>query len=194
MVRRKYEEFGTHLSGVRLKVVKGAKVDIPPGTIEGLIEEGRILVQTRNEIRRLREKEKAQKDTIVRMVIPYPGWVGVVTPEFPVLVYKREPLILDREILKETLGPHYHSVVKEDLILTIPLGVINGVVITAEQVLEIITKGLIELGLSRSNVQKIVEIKIALDVNQEKLEEGARKGKWRLPRVEEEPTYVVKTK
>lgn len=185
--KERFETLPTHLPGIQLRVRPGTKLDILRKTIEGLYQLAKEFAKTKWQIKDLTAQKELKREEIIKVVKEHEGLRGLVSEveKFILTVFPKEIISWNRDILKESLGAAYFSVVREDLLINIaiPIGfVTEKEIVISEEVMTAVLRGaLINLGITEEDLAKIIRSEIRLSPDKKKLTAMINQGQVKLP-------------
>src|SRR3989344_64286 len=183
--RERFALFGTHLPGISLRVAPGIDLDILRKTTEKLASLAREYAGRYFRIKELDSEQQTVSGEIKALAQAHEGLRGIQSEEdnFVLNVFPRESVAFDPELLRESLGVAYSSLVHEDYVVSIsvPSGLPTETGPVDSQLLnQVLTQALIDLGLKREDLGKIMEKKVIQRVDEKTLEEMIKNGKVSL--------------
>lgn len=166
---------------IEFRVVKGTKIEIPREVAQSFYDRSRKMVKSKEKVEAESEIQKEQKDGLIKLVEAINGLRGVRSAlpddQFSLLVVSEESEEWDRDLLKASLGVLYDSLVSEELVvnLTIPVKVTDEATLKQG-----IIKLLTDLKVPVEDVEKVMETKVDLRIDVEKIDDLIGKGKVTL--------------
>lgn len=175
----------THLPGVFLRTEPGIKVDILRKTIGKLYDLAGAYAKRKFRMDKLGGQQKEADSEIKELAQTYEGLRGIQSEEdkFVLSVFPRKSVTFDNQLLKESLGIAYSSVVHEDLVVSIavPAGFQTERGPVQEELLhQVLTQALLDLGLKDVDLEKIMGTKVQQRVDEKTLEEMIKSGRVKL--------------
>lgn len=177
--RRKKETYDvvpTYIEGVALRVEAGVgeKLDILKKTIGRLAIVGADFAARKARLKELTKQQEEPEEEIKGIAQTHEGLRGVQSEldNFKLNVFPRPSITWNVELLKESLGIVYPSVVSEDLAvsISIPLGYkTKKGPLDSELLQEALIKGLVGLGLPKAELGLIVDPQVVPRVDEAKL-------------------------
>ena len=173
--RERFVKVPTHIPGVSLRAEPGVEVDILKKTIEELAPLARDHASRYFQIGELQIQQRESDKELKTSAQTHEGLRGVQSEEdnFVVSVFPRDSVRWDHQLLKESTGIAYSSVVHQDLVVSIsvPLGFQTEKGPIEDQLLrQVLTQALIDLGLKESDLQKIMDVNVVQRVDEKTLE------------------------
>jgi len=184
--KERFETFPTHLDGIQLRREPDVELDILRRTTEELYDLAKKYSRNKWEIDGLAEAQALGREQILKIVQETKGLRGLISEKdnFVLTTFPSEKVSYDRYLLRQSLQISYSAIVREMLVVSIfvPVGSITTKGITiSEEILEgAIKKALIDLGISEEELPKVMNQRINLDVNEEKLDKMIDQGKVKL--------------
>lgn len=183
--KRPYDIVPTRIDGVSLRAEAGTDLDILRKTIGHLAVASAEYAVRKSQIGELAEQQKAPENKIKGIAMDTDGLRGIQSEpgNFILDVFPRDTVIWNREVLKESLGMAYSSVVSEDLLAAvhIPSGIeTNQGPLTTELMQAALIKGLVDLGLPEAQLSMIIDPQVVLTVNEAKLADMIAGGRVQL--------------
>jgi len=184
--KERFETFPTHLEGIQLRREPDVELDILRRTTEELYELAKKYSGVKWEMDRLAEAQALGRDQILKIVQKTEGLRGLISEKdnFVLTTFPSEKVSYDRYLLRQSLEISYPAIVREMLVVSIfvPVGFVTKTGVTiSEEILEgTIKKALIGLGISEEELPKVMDQRINLDVNEEKLNKMIGQGKVKL--------------
>jgi hypothetical protein len=180
-----YETRPTHVEGLDLRIEKGHDPQLLRRNIGKLATSGRLLAKSRAQIARLTDRQKNPKDVIKDMAVSHPGLHGFVSEKdhLSLTVYPTHKITWNAELLKDSLGVAYSTVVGEDLVTTVsvPLGhETSKGPLTSKKVETALKAGMRRLGFSQDEIPSILQTELVLRVDEAKLGELITSGQVTL--------------
>lgn len=171
----------THIPGVSLRTEPGFDVDILKETIEKFHALAKGYFSRKLKIDKLTDQQKEPDGEIKALVQTHEGLRGIRSEpdNFVLSVLPRDSVTYDPQLLKESLGIAYSSVVHEDLVVAIsaPLGFQTEKGPLGKELLhQVLTQALLDLGLTQENLDKIMSEETVQRVDNKTLEEMIEKG------------------
>src|SRR3990167_8256148 len=119
--RERFKIIGTHIPGISLRAVPGIDLDILRKTTEKLAS---LAKEYRGRYFRIKELDSEQQTVsgeIKALAQAHEGLRGIQSEEdnFVLNVFPRERVTFDPELLRESLGVAYSSLVHEDYVVSI---------------------------------------------------------------------------
>lgn len=175
----------THLPGVSLRTEPGFEVDILKKTVEQLYGLAKGFVKRKFQIDELTVEQRQPDQEIKNLAKTHEGLRGIRSEpdNFVLSVLPRDSVTYDPQLLKESLGIAYSSVVHEDLVVAIsaPVGFQTERGPLREELLDrVLTQALLDLGLTQENLDKIMSKKTVQRVDEKTLEKMIEDGKVTL--------------
>lgn len=182
------ERFATILSGipgVSLRYEPGVEPDILRRTIGAFYETAKKHAARYFQIKDIQDQQKGSEAEIKTLAQTNEGLRGIQSEEdnFTLNVFPRDSVTWDPQLLRESLGVAYSSVVHEDLIfaISIPAGHQTEKGPIQEEILkEALMATLLNLGLSEEDLTKIMETRVQQRIDEKTLEDMIQKGKVSL--------------
>lgn len=183
--KERFATVETHLPGVSLRTEPHMEVDILKKTIGKLYNLARAYAERKFQINELGDQQKEADSEIKGLVQTHEGLRGVQSEEdnFVLSVFPKESVSFNPKLLKESLGIAYSSVVHEDLVVSIavPAGFQTEKGPVQEKLLhQVLTQALLDLGLRKVDLKKIMETKVQQRVDEKTLEAMIKGGKVEL--------------
>jgi len=180
--KERFETSPTHLEGIQLRREPDVELDVLRRTTEELYELAKKYSGIKWEMDRLAEARVLGREQILKIVKETKGLRGIISEKdnFVLTTFPSEAVSYDRYLLRQSLQISYPAIVREMLVVSIfvPVGFVTekGVTISEEIMEETIKKALIGLGISEEELPKVMNQKINLDVNEEKLNKMISQG------------------
>lgn len=184
--KERFETSPTHLEGIQLRREPDVELDILRRTTEELYELAKKYSGIKWEIDRLTEDRAFRREQILKIVQETKGLRGLISEKdnFVLTTFPSEKVSYDRYLLRQSLQISYPAIVREILVVSIfvPIGFVTekGVIISEEILERTIKKALIYLGISEEELPKVMNQKINIDVDEEKLNKMISQGKVKL--------------
>jgi hypothetical protein len=170
MAEREYENVQTGIPEVELRMIKGAKIEVPEDIIRLFYESAKAYAKTKDAMRAQAVEQKMRHEQLVKYVKAITGLRGVRSEpdDFNLLVIDKEALSWDQALLKASLGPVYSALVSEELVttITIPPGVT-----TEEELRSGLLELLAKLKVEPADIPKLLEIEVQLRIDTEKIDD-----------------------
>jgi len=185
--KERFETLSTHLPGIQLRIEPGIQPDILRKTIEGLYQQAKEYAKTKFQIDDLTDQQAPRKEEIVGVAKGHEGLRGLSSEEdnFILTVIPRESIIWNRDVLKESMGIAYSAVTREALAVnvSIPVGFVTEkeITISEEVMAKAIGEALINLGISKEDLAKVVRQEVNISLDEKKLTEMITEGQIDLP-------------
>lgn len=175
----------THLPGVSLRTEPGFDVDILRSTIEKFYALAKDYARRKFQIDKLTAAQKAPDSEIKGLAVSHEGLRGIKSEsdKFVLSVLPRDSLTWDHKLLRESLGIAYTSVVHEDLVIAIsvPAGFPTERGPIQEELLhQVLTQSLLDIGLPKDGLDKIMSTKVEQRIDEKTLEQMIQSGKVSL--------------
>jgi len=184
--KERFETFPTHLEGIQLRREPDIELDILRRTTEELYELAKKYSGIKWEMDRLAEAQALGRYQILKIVKKTEGLRGLISEKdnFVLTTFPSKKVSYDRDLLRQSLNISYSAITREMLVVSIfvPVGFVTktGVTISEEIMEETIKKALIGLGIPEEELPKVMNQRISLDVNEEKLNQMINQGKVKL--------------
>jgi len=170
MAEREYENTPTGTPGVELRMIKGTKPEVPGDIIRLFYEAAKEYTNTKDAIKVQAAEQKTRHEQLVKYVKAITGLRGVRSEpdDFTLLVIDKEEVSWDQALLKVSLGQVYPSLVSEELVTTI---IIPPGVTTEEELCKGLLELLAKLKVQAADIPKLLETKVRLRIDTEKIDE-----------------------
>jgi len=183
--RERFATVETHLPGVLLRTEPYMEVDILKKTIGKLYNLARAYAERKFRINELGDQQKEADSEIKGLAQNHEGLRGIQSEKdnFVLSVFPREIVTFDDQLLEKSLGIAYSSVVHRHLVISIavPAGFQTEKGPVQEKLLhQVLTQALLDLGLRKVDLKKIMETRVQQRVDEETLEEMIKGGKVKL--------------
>jgi len=184
--KERFETFPTELPGVQLRIEPGIKLDILRKTTKSFYQLAKQFAEVKFQIDDLTEQQDPRREEIIGVAKEHEGLRGLTSEEdnFVLTVIPREKIIWNRELLKESLGIAYSAVTKEDLAvnISVPVGFLTekGITISEEVMAKAIAKALVNLGISKEDLAKVMRQEVNINLDEEKVSEMVSQGRVEL--------------
>lgn len=184
--KERFEASSTHLPGIQLRVEPGVQLDILRQTIDNFYNWAKEFAKTDFRINHLADQQKIRKEEIIGVAKGHEGLRGLKSEKdnFILTVIPRESIIWNRDVLKESMGIAYPAVTREALAVnvSIPVGFVTekGITISEEVMAKAIGEALIDLGISREDLAKVVRQEVNISLDEKKLTEMITQGQVEL--------------
>jgi hypothetical protein len=183
--RTDYELLPTEVEGLSLRVERGKNPQLMKRNLGRLATSGRMVARLRGQISRHQAREEEKKEVIKDLARAHDGLRGFTSEadNLSTTVYPSHKLGFVREKLQEMLGAAYPALVGEELLatITVPLGNETPYgTLSSEMVRAGLMGTLSGLGFPESDIEKILDIKIGLRVDEAKLGEMVANGQVQL--------------
>ena len=184
--KERFETFPTELPGVQLRIEPGIKLDILQRTIGSFYQLAKQFAEVKFQVDNLTEQQEPRREEIIGVAKEHEGLRGLTSEEdnFVLTVIPREKIIWNRELLKESLGIAYSAVTKEDLAvnISVPVGFLTekGITISEEVMAKAIAKALVNLGISKEDLAKVMRQEVNINLDEEKVSEMVSQGRVEL--------------
>ncbi|MEO8105152.1 MAG: hypothetical protein ABI602_02340 [Candidatus Saccharibacteria bacterium] len=183
--KQPYDVVPTRIEGVSLRAEAGTDLDILRKTIGRLAVASAEYAVRKSQLGELAEKQKIPEKEIKGIAMVTEGLRGIQSEpgNFILDVFPRSSVTWNREVLKESLGMAYSSVVSEDLgaTVSIPNGFeTNQGPLTVELMQAALIKGLVDLGLPEAELSMIINPEVILSVNEARLADLITTGRVQL--------------
>lgn len=164
----------TDIEGVALSVEKEKKLDILQKTIGRLAIVGADFAARKAQLKELAKLQEEPEQEIKSIAQTHEGLRGIQSEpdNFKLNVFPKHSITWNTELLKESLGLAYSSVVSEDLAvgISIPLGYkTKKGPLSSELLQTALIKGLVGLGLPEAELSMIVDPQVVPRVDEAKL-------------------------
>lgn len=165
-----YENVTTAIDGVELRVVKDTHPNVPVEVVNFFLKVARKFMRNKEEIGFKTADNKELKEKIIQYVESIHGLRGIrsAPDDLGLLAVKKEDVTWDGDLLKVSLGTAYETLVTEEFVATVT---IPHSVISEEKLREGLERLLKEIGVSLADIPKLLETKITLRIDTEKLDE-----------------------
>ncbi len=173
-----YESIPTQVKGLNLRVERG-NINSPrliKRELGRLAISGRMIAKSRAQMTRLSKAQNMRKEMVQNLALGHPGLRGIdsETDKLSLTAIPTHKIIWNAELLKESLGVAYSTIVGEDLVTTIsvPLGheTSKGTV-TTKKVETALKAGIRRLGFSNEELPSILHSEVVLRVDEARLGE-----------------------
>ncbi len=169
-----YDVMPTDIEGVALQVEAGKRLDILQKTIGEFAILGADYAARKARLDKLVKQQKEPNEEIKKIAQTHEGLRGIQSEpgKFKLNVFPRHETSYDPELLKESLGGAYSSVVHEDFevsVLIAPGYQTNEGPLSSELLRAALIKGLVDLGLSEAELSMMIDTQVVLRVDEEKL-------------------------
>ena len=183
--KERFATVPTHIPGVSLRAEPGVGLDILRKTVDGLASLAKEYATRKFQMDKLASQQKGPDREIKTLAADHEGLRGIQSEEdnFVLNVFPRESVTWDRDLLQESTGIAYSSVVHQDLLVSIsvPVGFqTEKGPIQDELLRQVLTQALVDLGLEESDLQKIMAMNVVQRVDEETLEKLIKDGKVTL--------------
>ncbi|OIO46025.1 MAG: hypothetical protein AUJ31_02675 [Parcubacteria group bacterium CG1_02_39_15] len=184
--KERFEVFPTELPGVQLRIEPGVELDILRKTIEGFYQLAKQFAEVKFQIDDLDSQQTPRREEIIGVAKEHEGLRGLTSEEdnFVLTVTPREKIIWNRELLKKSMGIAYPAVTREDLAVNvaIPVGFVTekGVTISEEVMADAIGEALVNLGISKEDLAKVMRQEVNLTLDEEKVTAMVNQGRVNL--------------
>ncbi len=175
----------THIRGIFLRSEPGVKMDMLKETIEKFASLARGYAARKFQIDVLTSQQQEPNQEIKTLAQTHEGLRGLESEEdnFILNVIPRDSVTWDRQLLKDSLGIAYSSVVHEDLVVSVSVpvgfqtekGPIEGELLSG-----VLTQALVDLGLPKDDLERIMEMGVKQRVDEKTLEDMLANGKINL--------------
>lgn len=183
--RKKYDVMPTDIKGIALNVEAGKKLDILRKTIGELAIVGAEFAARKAQITELAEQQKEPEQEIKNLAQTHEGLRGVQSEpdNFKLNVFPKHSIAWNTELLRESLGIAYESVVREDL--SVSISIPHGYKtkkgpLSSELLQAALIKGLVGLGLPEAELSVIVDPQVVPRVDETKLADLLAEGRVSL--------------
>ena len=173
-----YESIPTQVKGLNLRVERG-NINSPrliKRELGRLAISGRMIAKSRAQMTRLSKAQNMRKEMVQNLALGHPELRGIdsETDKLSLTAIPTHKIIWNAELLKESLGVAYSTIVGEDLVTTIsvPLGheTSKGTV-TTKKVETALKAGIRRLGFSNEELPSILHSEVVLRVDEARLGE-----------------------
>lgn len=183
--KERFVRLPSEIPGVSLRYEPGVEPDILKKTIRAFYETAKKHAVRFFELREIQVSQKESDEEIKTLAKTHEGLRGIQSEEddFILNVFPRDSVSWDPQLLRESLGVAYSSVVHEDLIfaISIPAGhQTEKGPIQEEIVREALMETLLNLGLSEEDLARIMETRVQQRIDEETLADMIEKGKFSL--------------
>lgn len=167
----------TEIEGVKLQVEPNIKEGLGRNVIQKFYRLAKSFFNLKLRLEKLSNSQEKIRSKIIELVESQEGLRGILSESdnFILTLVPREKISWNRELLKNSLGVIYSTVVSEELLIniSIPIGKITkeGIEISAEAIIDKIKNSLISLGISPEDLNKMVYHEVKISVDEEKLQE-----------------------
>ena len=169
-----------------MRIEPGIKLDILRKTTKSFYQLAKQFAEVKFQIDDLTEQQDPRREEIIGVAKEHEGLRGLTSEEdnFVLTVIPREKIIWNRELLKESLGIAYSAVTKEDLAvnISVPVGFLTekGITISEEVMAKAIAKALVNLGISKEDLAKVMRQEVNINLDEEKVSEMVSQGRVEL--------------
>jgi len=184
--RERFKAFPTEFPGVQLRVEPGVKLDILQRTIKNFYRLAKQFATNYFRIEILNGQQEQQKKEIIDIVKEHEGLRGLISESdnFVLTVIPREKIRWDRELVRKSIGIAYSAVAREILAVNIliPIGFITkkGITLSEKVVTKTIQEALVNLGISKEELAKIMTQEINITIDEDKLARMIDRGQIEL--------------
>ena len=185
--KERFESLPTHLKGIQLRAEPGTKLDNRRRITEKLYRLARYQVKAQQQINNLSHQQSIRRKGIINTEKSYDGLRGIISEKdnFVLTVFPSEKVIWDQEMLKKSMDLAYPMAVTE--IFTVSVSVPSIIIpdkkrtpIKKEAIEKAIRKALINLGIPKKYLAKMIQKEVKIDVNEERLQELITLGQVKL--------------
>jgi len=176
--KERFETLPIFAPGVQLKLEPGMELDSSPKNLKLFYNLAQRCAEIQREIDNLNKQQKKKKKEITKIAKANNGLRGIISEEdnFNLTVFPSEKTTWNREMLKESMGLVYPMAVNETLTvsISIPSTLIPGkkrAPIREEAIEKAIRKSLINLGIPKKDLVKIIHKEKKISVDEERLNE-----------------------
>lgn len=176
MENKKWKVFETHLEGVKIRAEK--EVDILRRTLENFYKTVKQFAKLNFQLKDFEKEAKGLKEKIIQVAKEHEGLRGMISEKdnIVLLVFPKEKVTWNPDLLRKALGNLYSNFVKECLKVTIHLPVIQGEKIISKEIVErLMENALMETGLSKEEIEKIIEKDVEVEVDEDRIKKSGIK-------------------
>lgn len=183
--KERFAVIPTHMPGVLLRAEPDVELDILKKTIERLASLAQEYAARKFQIEELASQQKEPDREIKTLARTHEGLRGVQSEEdnFILNVFPKDSVTWDPQLLKESLGIAYSSIVHADLLVSIsvPVGFQTERGPLQDELLgQVLTQALVDLGLPEADLKRIMEIRVGQRVDEKTLDDMIKSGKVSL--------------
>lgn len=188
----------TAIEGVKLQVRSDFKEKVNPKLIKDFYRLAKSFFGVRSKLEKILVQQEKLRSKIIELVKSQEGLRGILSEKdnFALTIFPRQKISWNRELLKNSLGSIYPTVVSEELVIniSIPIGKMSekGMEISEESIKNSVVNSLISLGISSEDLKKMMYAQVEISVNEKRLEKLIKQERIvLLPGAQEKTIYWV---